>query len=103
MIKSDALHKQIAFYMPIDCHDLKTNGTKDHLFLKVMHHTNVGITGTIGRNLRRTTISYKHKFNCTWRKNKLQRFVSLIIITKVKQSTLTVSSNKRKASTWANN
>ncbi|KRX70746.1 hypothetical protein T06_16124, partial [Trichinella sp. T6] len=28
MIKSDALHKQIAFYMPIDCHDLKTNGTK---------------------------------------------------------------------------
>ncbi|KRZ92700.1 hypothetical protein T08_5434 [Trichinella sp. T8] len=29
MIKSDALHKQIAFYMPIDCHDLKTNGTKE--------------------------------------------------------------------------
>ncbi|KRX64485.1 hypothetical protein T09_9716, partial [Trichinella sp. T9] len=26
MIKSDALHKQIAFY---DCHDLKTNGTKE--------------------------------------------------------------------------
>ncbi|KRX49322.1 hypothetical protein T09_3683 [Trichinella sp. T9] len=71
--------------------------------IKVMHHTNVGITGTIGRNLRTTTISYKHKFNCTWRKNKLQRFVSLIIITKLKQSTLTVSSNKRKASTWANN
>ncbi|KRZ81462.1 hypothetical protein T08_2937, partial [Trichinella sp. T8] len=29
MIKSDALHKQIASYMPIDCHDLKTNGTKE--------------------------------------------------------------------------
>ncbi|KRY08105.1 hypothetical protein T12_16168 [Trichinella patagoniensis] len=29
MIKSDALHKQIAFYMPIDCHDLKTNGSKE--------------------------------------------------------------------------
>ncbi|KRX64458.1 hypothetical protein T09_14603 [Trichinella sp. T9] len=38
--------------------------------IKVMHHTNVGITGTIGRNLRTTTISYKHKFNCTWRKSK---------------------------------
>ncbi|XP_003367100.1 conserved hypothetical protein [Trichinella spiralis] len=25
-----------------------------------MHHTNVGITGTIRRNLQRTTISYKH-------------------------------------------
>ncbi|KRZ84268.1 hypothetical protein T08_12960 [Trichinella sp. T8] len=34
---------------------------------------------------------------------KLQRFVSLIIITKLKQSTLTVSNNNRKASTWANN
>ncbi|KRZ89844.1 hypothetical protein T08_10434 [Trichinella sp. T8] len=71
--------------------------------IKVMYHTNVGITGTTGRNLRTTTISYKHKFNCTWRKNKLQRFVSLIIITKLKQSTLTVSNNNRKASTWGNN
>ncbi|XP_003371832.1 putative alpha-2-macroglobulin [Trichinella spiralis] len=28
--------------------------------IKVMHHTNIGITGTIRRNLQRTTISYKH-------------------------------------------
>ncbi|KRX79768.1 hypothetical protein T06_13338 [Trichinella sp. T6] len=28
--------------------------------IKVMHHTNVGISGTIRRNLQRTTISYKH-------------------------------------------
>ncbi|KRY26566.1 hypothetical protein T01_14486 [Trichinella spiralis] len=28
--------------------------------IKVMHHINVGITGTIRRNLQRTTISYKH-------------------------------------------
>ncbi|KRZ82027.1 hypothetical protein T08_7041 [Trichinella sp. T8] len=119
MIKSDALHKQIASYMPIDCHDLKTNGTKEwhvgniislfksSIFKSFMLNSHVfrnqSITGTTGRNLRTTTISYKHKFNCTWRKNKLQRFVSLIIITKLKQSTLTVSINKRKASTWANN
>ncbi|KRX43094.1 hypothetical protein T03_1351 [Trichinella britovi] len=32
----------------------------DHDYIKVMHHTNVGITGTIRRNLQRTTISYKH-------------------------------------------
>ncbi|KRX67347.1 hypothetical protein T09_5912 [Trichinella sp. T9] len=28
--------------------------------IKVIHHTNVGITGTIRRNLQRTTNSYKH-------------------------------------------
>ncbi|KRX41089.1 hypothetical protein T05_10402, partial [Trichinella murrelli] len=28
--------------------------------IKVIHHTNVSITGTIRRNLQRTTISYKH-------------------------------------------
>ncbi|KRX48214.1 hypothetical protein T05_1439, partial [Trichinella murrelli] len=42
----------------------KYNSTfESRLFLKdikVMHHTNVGITGTIRRNLQRTTISYKH-------------------------------------------
>ncbi|KRY44928.1 hypothetical protein T03_16287, partial [Trichinella britovi] len=28
--------------------------------IKVIHHINVSITGTIRRNLQRTTISYKH-------------------------------------------
>ncbi|KAL1231519.1 Gamma-glutamyl phosphate reductase [Trichinella spiralis] len=56
------------------CHDLETcnktvacrkyNSTfESRLFLKemkVIHHSNVGITGTIRRNLQRTTISYKH-------------------------------------------
>ncbi|KRX73961.1 hypothetical protein T06_12424, partial [Trichinella sp. T6] len=28
--------------------------------IKVIHYTNVSITGTIRRNLQRTTISYKH-------------------------------------------
>ncbi|KRY44046.1 hypothetical protein T03_10747 [Trichinella britovi] len=28
--------------------------------IKVIHHTNVSINGTIHRNLQRTTISYKH-------------------------------------------
>ncbi|KRY07360.1 hypothetical protein T12_6995, partial [Trichinella patagoniensis] len=28
--------------------------------IKVIHHSNVSITGTIRRNLQRTTISYKH-------------------------------------------
>ncbi|KRZ48186.1 hypothetical protein T02_11763 [Trichinella nativa] len=75
IIKSDALHKR-------HCHDLETNATKEwhagniipllkviyfHKVLqtnkrniKVIHHTNVSITGTIRRNLQRTTISYKH-------------------------------------------
>ncbi|KRX41113.1 hypothetical protein T05_7849 [Trichinella murrelli] len=56
------------------CHDLETcnkrlacrkyNSTfESRLFLKdikVMHHTNVSITGAIRRNLQRTTISCKH-------------------------------------------
>ncbi|KRX12983.1 hypothetical protein T07_11794, partial [Trichinella nelsoni] len=28
--------------------------------IKVIHHSNVGITGTIRKNLQRATISYKH-------------------------------------------
>ncbi|KRY32168.1 hypothetical protein T01_12817 [Trichinella spiralis] len=40
-------------------------------------------------------------FNVILLTEKLQRFVPHIIITKLKQSILTVSNNKRKASTWA--
>ncbi|KRY26563.1 hypothetical protein T01_15523, partial [Trichinella spiralis] len=41
---------------------LKEMKIQENLFseIKVMHHINVGITGTIRRNLQRTTISYKH-------------------------------------------
>ncbi|KRX12982.1 hypothetical protein T07_9592 [Trichinella nelsoni] len=36
-----------------------SNKQKKHK-IKVIHHSNVGITGTIRKNLQRATISYKH-------------------------------------------
>ncbi|KRY17188.1 hypothetical protein T12_423 [Trichinella patagoniensis] len=63
---------------------------------KVIHHTNVSITGTIRRNLQRTTISYKHSIA---HGEKLQRFVSSYNNNK-DETILAVSNNEKKASAW---
>ncbi|KRX48224.1 hypothetical protein T05_14194, partial [Trichinella murrelli] len=52
IIKSDALHKRNENEVELVIIAIAN--------IKVMHHTNVGISGTIRRNLQRTTISYKH-------------------------------------------
>ncbi|KRZ85194.1 hypothetical protein T08_13734 [Trichinella sp. T8] len=67
--------------------------------IKVMHHTNVSITGTIRRNLQRTTISCKHSI-AHGEKTSCNDLFHLIIITKMKQSILAVSNNEKKASAW---